>query len=161
MGSIPGLGRFPGVGNGSPLQYSCLENPMDRGAWHSTVHKVEESDKTEQLSTKHSMELVYMVMAMIWSKRRIRWSRRNCSCGNSVDISKSTVLKKNEIPKWRVYIFIDAFFFHLLTNFIMKFMLNLIQRGENICSDTSQAPGGDVQLWSILCHLSTCLGTSG
>ena len=38
------------------------------------------------------------------------------------------------------------FFFHLLTNFIMKFMLNLIQRGEKICSDTSQAPGGDVQL---------------
>ena len=42
-GSIPGLGRSPGVGNGSPLQYSCLENPMDRGAWHATVHKVEKS----------------------------------------------------------------------------------------------------------------------
>ena len=33
LGSIPGLGRSPGEGNGSPLQYSCLENPMDRGAW--------------------------------------------------------------------------------------------------------------------------------
>ena len=33
MGSVPGLGRSPGEGNGSPLQYSCLENPMDRGAW--------------------------------------------------------------------------------------------------------------------------------
>ena len=33
MGSIPGLGRSPGEGNGNPLQYSCLENPMDRGAW--------------------------------------------------------------------------------------------------------------------------------
>ena len=33
LGSIPGLGRFPGEGNGNPLQYSCLENPMDRGAW--------------------------------------------------------------------------------------------------------------------------------
>ena len=33
MGSIPGLGRFPGEGNGNPLQYSCLENPMDGGAW--------------------------------------------------------------------------------------------------------------------------------
>ena len=32
-GSIPGLGRFPGEGNGNPLQYSCLENPVDRGAW--------------------------------------------------------------------------------------------------------------------------------
>jgi len=33
LGLIPGLGRFPGEGNGNPLQYSCLENPMDRGAW--------------------------------------------------------------------------------------------------------------------------------
>ena len=33
LGSIPGSGRFPGEGNGNPLQYSCLENPMDRGAW--------------------------------------------------------------------------------------------------------------------------------
>ena len=37
---IPGLGRFPGEGNGNPLQYSCLENPMDRGAWQATVHGV-------------------------------------------------------------------------------------------------------------------------
>ena len=37
MGFIPGLGRSPGGGNGSPLQYSCLENPMDRGAWRATV----------------------------------------------------------------------------------------------------------------------------
>ena len=40
MGSIPGLGRSPGEGNGTPLQYSCLENPMDRGAWWATVHGV-------------------------------------------------------------------------------------------------------------------------
>ena len=38
LGSIPGLGRSPGEGNGNPLQYSCLENPMDGGAWWSTVH---------------------------------------------------------------------------------------------------------------------------
>ena len=37
-GSIPGLGRSPGEGNGNPLQYSCLGNPMDRGAWQATVH---------------------------------------------------------------------------------------------------------------------------
>ena len=40
LGSIPGLGRFPGEGNGNPLQYSCLENPMDRGAWQAIVHRV-------------------------------------------------------------------------------------------------------------------------
>ena len=38
LGSIPGLGRSPGGGNGNPLQYSCLENPMDRGAWWAPVH---------------------------------------------------------------------------------------------------------------------------
>ena len=43
LGSIPGLGRYPGEGNGNPLQYSCLENPMDGGAWWATVHGVAES----------------------------------------------------------------------------------------------------------------------
>ena len=46
-GSIPGLGRSPGEGNGNPLQYSCLENPMDRGAWRATVHEVTKS-QTQQ-----------------------------------------------------------------------------------------------------------------
>ena len=40
MGSIPGLERSPGGGNGNPLQYSCLGNPMDGGAWWATVHEV-------------------------------------------------------------------------------------------------------------------------
>ena len=43
LGSIPGLGRSPGEGNGNPLQYSCLENPMDQGAWWATVHGVTKS----------------------------------------------------------------------------------------------------------------------
>ena len=42
-GSIPGSGTFPEEGNGNLLQYSCLENPMDRGAWRATVHGVEKS----------------------------------------------------------------------------------------------------------------------
>ena len=40
LGSMPGLGRSPGEGNGNPFQYPCLENPMDRGAWWATVHRV-------------------------------------------------------------------------------------------------------------------------
>ena len=43
LGLIPGSGRFPGEGNGKPLQYSCLENPMDGGAWQATVHGIAKS----------------------------------------------------------------------------------------------------------------------
>ena len=43
LGSIPGLGRSPGEGNGNPLQYSCLENPLDRRAWRAKVHGVAKS----------------------------------------------------------------------------------------------------------------------
>ena len=43
LGSVPGSGRSPGEGNGNPLQYSCLENPKDRGAWQTTVHRVTKS----------------------------------------------------------------------------------------------------------------------
>ena len=46
LGLVPGLGRAPGEGNGNPLQYSCLENPMDRGAWQATVHGLQELDST-------------------------------------------------------------------------------------------------------------------
>ena len=52
QGSIPGLGRSPGEGNGNPLQYSCLENSMDGGAWWATVHGVAESDMTGRLHSQ-------------------------------------------------------------------------------------------------------------
>ena len=53
MGFTPGSGRCPGEGNGYPLQYCCLENSMNRGAWWSTVHGVAESDMIEQLTLSH------------------------------------------------------------------------------------------------------------
>ena len=54
-GSIPGLGRSPIGGHGNPLQYSCLENPMDRGAWWATVHGVEKNQtQWKQLSPAHT-----------------------------------------------------------------------------------------------------------
>ena len=49
LGSIPGSGRSSGEGNGNPLEYSCLENPMNGGAWYAAVHGVAESDMTEIL----------------------------------------------------------------------------------------------------------------
>ena len=54
LGSIPGLGRSPGEGNGNPLQYSCLENPMDGEAWWATVFRVAKS-QTRLSDFTHSL----------------------------------------------------------------------------------------------------------
>ena len=54
-GSIPELGRSPGEGNGNILQYSCLENPMDRGAWLATVHGIANSRTRLSNFTIHSL----------------------------------------------------------------------------------------------------------
>ena len=57
-GSIPGLGSSSGEGNGNPLQYACLENPMDGGAWRATVHRVTKSrTRLKQFSTHTFMRL--------------------------------------------------------------------------------------------------------
>ena len=63
MGSIPELGRSAGGGHGIPLQYSCLENPMDRGAWRATVHGVAKSQtRLKQLSkTQHVYSLINLL----------------------------------------------------------------------------------------------------
>ena len=53
-GSIPGSGRFPGEGHGNPLQYSCMGNPMDTGAWWATVHGV--TRVTHDLATKEQQQ---------------------------------------------------------------------------------------------------------
>ena len=49
LGSIPGLGRYLGEGNGNPLQYTCMENPINRGAWWATVDRVAEWDTTKAI----------------------------------------------------------------------------------------------------------------
>ena len=60
MGLIPDLGTSPGEGNGNPLQYSCLGNPMDRGAWQATVHGVaKESATAEQLNHSFSWMCIF------------------------------------------------------------------------------------------------------
>ena len=56
---IPESGRSPGEGNGNPLQYSCLENPMDREAWWATVHEVTESDMTQQLNSNNKQKFLH------------------------------------------------------------------------------------------------------
>ena len=59
-GVIPGLGRSPRVGNGNPLQYSCLENPTDRGAWWATVHGGHKESETEHTHTHIHINVVIL-----------------------------------------------------------------------------------------------------
>ena len=58
---VQSLERSPGKGNGNPLQYSCLENRMDRGAWQATVRGITESDMTEQLAHEHTHTHAYVI----------------------------------------------------------------------------------------------------
>ena len=61
MGSIPGSGRSPGEGNGNSLQYSCLENSMDKGTWSFIFHETaEESDSTLQLKQQYTYVFIYV-----------------------------------------------------------------------------------------------------
>ena len=67
-GSIPGLGRSPGEGNGSPLRYACLGNPMDRGAWEAIVYGV--ARVRDNLATKPSLPPA-IVMKTLDPKKRV------------------------------------------------------------------------------------------
>ena len=65
LGSIPGPGRSPGEGNGNPLQYPCLENPMHRRAWWATIHGVVELDMTERLTHSSAVHQVFLVLSLV------------------------------------------------------------------------------------------------
>ena len=67
---IPGSGRSSGGGNGNPLQYSCLENSMDRGAWRATVHGITTSQT--QLSTQHGSKDVHVLIPGTWEYVRLQ-----------------------------------------------------------------------------------------
>ena len=70
LGSIPGSGRSPGEGNGNPLQYSCLENPMDRGAWWATVHGVAKS-RTRLSDFTFNVDVVRQFRSLQWSRQEV------------------------------------------------------------------------------------------
>ena len=73
----PWVGQIPGEGDGTPLQYSCLENPMERGAWEATVHAVAESDATEQLILTQLLE-AKVTSSLEWKKEK---KVKSLSCG--------------------------------------------------------------------------------
>ena len=73
-GSIPGSGRSPGVGNGNPLQYTCVENSMDRGAWWAAVHGITKSwTRLKRLSSSSSKALGVKTKIEAMSQRK-KWS---------------------------------------------------------------------------------------
>ena len=69
-GSIPASGRTPGVGNGNPLQYSCLENSVNRGAWRASVHRVAKSQTW--LSTQEHLSIVIISFCFTHIKMKLR-----------------------------------------------------------------------------------------
>ena len=81
VGSIPGSGRSPGVGSGNPLQYSCMENSMDRGAQQVSLWGCKESDTAELLSTHAGTEPFFMMF--YWLVSEVAQSEFLKSC-NSV-----------------------------------------------------------------------------
>ena len=89
-GLIPGLGKSPGEGNGNPLQYSCLENPMDSDALKATVHRVAELDTTEQLRT-HTHRQNKCQDTKSKKKSRDRKSMYNVQCWKRSFTQKYTI----------------------------------------------------------------------
>ena len=75
LGAMPGLGRSLGEGNGNPLQYSCLENPMDRGGWWAAVHEIAELDMTEVTNTFTSLSFSRRQKTCTVKTRRYWWKK--------------------------------------------------------------------------------------
>ena len=81
MGSIPGMGRSPGGGHGNPLQCSCLENPMDRGSWWATVHRVVKSQtRLKRLSMLAGMGSRKTVRMNLFAGQQWRRRHREQTC---------------------------------------------------------------------------------
>ena len=66
-GLIPGLGRSPGRGHGNSLQYSCLENPMDRGAWRAMVHRITKSQARVKRLATHTCGWTHCASILHWN----------------------------------------------------------------------------------------------
>ena len=81
-GSIPGLGRSTGEGNDNSLQYSCLKNSMDRGAWWATVHETaKESDMNYQLNNNNNKDIYYKIQS-----RKVYYQAEDEECMNNLSL---------------------------------------------------------------------------
>ena len=101
MGSIPGLGRSPGGGHGNPLQYSCLDNPMDGGVWWATKCQT----GLEWLSTHHMiLQKGYsLVTANRW--KPVLRKKKKIFCNNTKAISEQSGTRHNKEKNWNGYVY--------------------------------------------------------
>ena len=123
VGSIPGSGRSPGGGHGNPLQYSCLENPMDRGAWRANVHSIGESDMTTIQHT-HSVN---------HHKSSYCMSLYNCP---SSPISVTTEACSLLVNINLFSVSMSLFCFHFVCLFLF-FRFHILVKSHSICISTS------------------------
>ena len=102
-GSIPELGRTLGEGNGNPLQYSCLENPMDRGAWWATVHRVAKSQtqlRDFTFTFKETKDLYienYKTLMKEIKEDTNRWRNIPCSWIGRINIVKMSITTQSNL----------------------------------------------------------------
>ena len=99
VGLIPGLGRSPGGGHGHPLQYSCLENPVGRGAWQATVHRVTKSQTW--LNRLSSSMILNIPWGMVY---RIAWIYLLLSFGKYLLFSYPVIIKSIKQNVWNSFI---------------------------------------------------------
>ena len=111
LGSIPGLGRSPGEGNGNPLQHSCLENPMDGGVWRDTAHRLAKSQTWQKQLSIHTQGwkgrqkepgLVAGVLKLSWQVTLPPWASVSTSAAWSL-LRQAFYLKggDSEVEKWK------------------------------------------------------------
>ena len=95
LGPTPGSGRSPGEGNGKPLQYSCLENPMDRGAWQVTDYGIAESNTSERLHFFFNIYIYIYIYIYIVSIRYYTMSLQDLAYDIKLGKTKLLIIKKS------------------------------------------------------------------
>ena len=137
-GSIPGSGRSPGEGNGNPLQYSCLENPMDGGAWQATVHGVAKSrtwlsDFTftfKRLFSSSSLSTIRVVKVKVKSLSHVRlfttpWTAA-CQAPPSMGFSRQEYWSGLPLPTICIFEVVDIPLGNLFNFYLFGFLFLFI-----------------------------------